>query len=107
MNKFRKGDKVTIVGTIKHNQGDDIDKNVFIEIAGYHSDVWINPELVTLVQPSFEIGDECTWMTNDAGGYGVGGTILAIRDGHAWIDMGGGAYCTRLLSTIQRVDSDD
>jgi hypothetical protein len=97
---LRKGDKVSIVGTVKHTP--DEGERVFIELPDYHSDIWINQESVKLVQADFEVGDKCRWdgLIADCA------TVLAISDGHAWIDMGGGSYCTRLLTAIERVDDD-
>jgi hypothetical protein len=97
---LRKGDRVSIVGTVKHTP--DPSERVFIELPDYHHDIWINQDAVKLVQADFEVGDKCTWD-----GFGdTPATVLAISDGHAWIDMGGGAYCTRLLTAIERVDDD-
>jgi hypothetical protein len=103
---FRRGDKVSIVGTVKHNfttDQADPDKRVFVDVDGTHETIWIKPDCVTLKQSHFEVDDRCTWegWTDDPG------TILAISEGHAWIDMGGGSYCTRLLTTIERVDDDE
>jgi len=100
---YRKGDKVSVLGIVKHNQNED--KNIFVDVIGSHETLWLEPKDMTLVAPMFEVGDECQW-----GGTGESlgiGTVLAISDGHAWIDRGGGDYCTRMLTTIERVDSDD
>lgn len=99
---YRKGDTVSIVGTVKHNQ-DDGNERVFIELPDYHTDIWIKPEFVTLVQANFEVGDKCRWV----GLMADCATILAISESHAWIYCGGGDYCTRMLTTIEKVDSDD
>ena len=107
--KYRKGDKVSIVGTVKHTPDDG--ERVFIELPDYHSDIWINQESVKLVQANFEVGDKCRWDGLDKcrwdGLIADCATVLAISDGHAWIDMGGGNYCTRMLTTIERVDDDE
>jgi hypothetical protein len=101
---LRKGDKVSIVGTVKHTPDDG--EHVFIELPDYHSDIWINQESVKLMQADFEVGDKCRWIDRD-GLIADCATVLAISDGHAWIDMGGGNYCTRMLTTIERVDDDE
>ena len=95
---FRKGDHVSIVGIVKHNV--EAGEKIFVELPGYHSDIWVSPDVLTLVQAHFDVGDKCQWAD-------ITGIILAISDGHAWIDRGGGDYCTRLLMTIERVDSDE
>ena len=95
---LRKGDKVSITGIIKH--APEGKEKVFVQLPDYHNDVWVSQDALTLVQADFEVGDKCTWD-----GFGdVPALVLAISDGHAWIDMGGGAYCTRLLTAIQRID---
>jgi hypothetical protein len=95
---LRQGDKVSVVGVVKHTP--DGGEKVFIRLPEYHSDIWIDQGFVTLVEPAFKIGDKCRWesLIPDCA------TILAVSNGHAWIDMGGGNYCTRLLTTIGRVD---
>lgn len=106
--KYRKGDKVSVLGIVKHNQNED--KNIFVDVIGTHDTLWLKPEDMTLVAPMFEVGDKCQWASDPAIGVAEDdpiGTILAISDGHAWIDRGGGDYCTRMLTTIERVDIDD
>jgi hypothetical protein len=104
---YRKGDKVSIVGTVKYTS--DGKEKIFIELPDYHTDIWVRPDVVTLVQADFEVGDKCTWPNLDEpiGENKHTGTVLAVSDGHAWIDRGSGDYCTRILTTIERVDSDD
>lgn len=97
---YRKGDRVSIQGIVKHNQGDD--KRIFIDVVGSYETLWMEPGHLTLVTPLFEIGDKCKW-----GDHGRG-DILSIANDHAWIiTAGGGDYCTRLLTSIERVDSDE
>ena len=99
MTKFKKGDVVSLQGTIKHDQGDE-EKNIFVDVIGAHDTLWMKPQDMTLVQPFFEVGDAVCW--GDQGS----GIVHAINDGHAWIGMASGDYCTRLLSTIQRVPTE-
>ena len=103
---FRKGDKVSIAGIIKHDEGDN--GRVFVRIEDHHEDLWLKTETLKLIQPHFAVDDKCSFnFTNREGTDVIGvGHILAISDGHAWIDMGGGEYCTRTLTSIERVDED-
>jgi hypothetical protein len=97
---YRKGDKVSIFGIIKHRQSSE-DTQVAIEVIGYYQTIWLELEHLTLVTPLFEVGDKCTW-----GDHGRG-DILSIANDHAWIITAGGDYCTRLLTSIERVDADE
>ncbi len=103
---FRKGDTVSLQGVIKHNYDEtDSDKRVFVDVIGSHDTLWMKPEDITLVGQLFEVGDSARWLVS--GGQEVSyqyGTVLAINDDHAWIDLGNGDYCTRLLTTIERVE---
>ncbi len=105
---FRKGDTVSLQGIVKHNfDASDADKRVFVDVIGSHETLWLKPDDITLVGQLFEVGDSARWLVSgdaDTFQYGV---ILAINDGHAWIDMGGGDYCTRLLTAIERVEVSD
>ena len=95
---YRKGDIVNVQGIVKHNfEHIDGDKRVFVDIIGSYETIWIKPEDVTLVQPMFETGEQVRWDEHGTG------TIIAINDGHAWIGMDSGDYCTRMLSAIERM----
>lgn len=103
--RFRKGDIVSVRGTVEYDCDTD-DELLFIKVPGFYQSVALSPDYwngagLTLVQPRFDVGDEVFWQ-DGVGNIAGRGTILAISDGHAWIDMGCGAYCTRMLSTIER-----
>jgi hypothetical protein len=94
--QLRKGDKVSVTGTVTFYQnGDD---SIFVKIDGSHEDLWIAPSVVNLVQQMFEVGDRVCW-----GAPAMNGEIIAICDEHAWIDLGGGDYCTRHFDSITRL----
>jgi hypothetical protein len=100
--KYRKGDTVSIKGVVEYNQRED--KDVFVRVHGHTH--MISSEELTMVSPLFEVGDSVMWPApnqprSDVFQYG---TILAIADDHAWISIGAGDYCTRLLFSIQRVE---
>lgn len=92
--QYRKGDIVTMRGTVKHDS-DGTKERLFIDVIGGHETLWLAPKDITLIQPHFEVGDGVLWEN------GLG-EILAISGDHAWIEYGNGNYCTRMLSTIQR-----
>jgi len=95
---YRKGDIVSVLGIVRHDEGDD--DGVFVDITDRHDTLWVSPKGLTLVAAKFEVGDKCQFMD-------FSGIVLAISDGHAWIDMGGGNYCTRQLTSIERIESDE
>ena len=97
---YRKGDVVSVQGVVEYDQTDN-DKMVFIKIPGAVHSVAMTPQEctkanLTMVQPMFEVGESVRWE-----GHGIG-IIHAIKDGHAWIGMASGDYCTRLLTSINR-----
>lgn len=105
--KFRKGDIVSVRGIVKYDERDD-SPGIFVDIPGIHSVALFNPRdaqegCLTLVQAYFEVGDSVTFTSN---GSSLNGTIIGISDEHAWIDLGGGDYCTRLLSSIERIETE-
>lgn len=109
---FRKGDTVSLLGLVKHNfepDRDDADKRVFVDLIGSHETVWIRPVNLKLVRQVFEVGDHVRWLQNAGEGLFLSGEILAISGEHAWIGMSDGNYCTRMLTSMERVDisSDD
>ena len=98
--KYRKGDKVSVTGTVTHDQRED--KEVFVRLDGYYTDIMLPAANFTLVQPRFDVGD--TVVLAEGPCQGQRGEILAMQNDHAWIDLGGGDYCTRMLSSIKRVE---
>ena len=107
--KFRKGDIVSLRGTVKHNfdpcDGEK-DTRVFVDIVGSHETIWIKPEDLKLIQQVMEVGDSVRWPHHVHADKFLYGVILAISDGHAWIDYGIGEYCTRTTTSIERVEAD-
>lgn len=111
--KFRKGDVVSICGTVEYDRGmtgDDTDM-LFIKINGNYTSLGLTPNhfegaKLTLVLPRFDVGDSVRFKigTDEKYFYGI---ILAISDGHAWIDYQSGDYCTRLLTSIEIVPVED
>lgn len=110
--KFRKGDVVSICGTVEydHGTGDDTDM-LFIKIKGHYTSLGLTPDhfdetKLTLVLPRFDVGDSVCFKIGADENY-VYGVILAISDGHAWIDYQSGDFCTRTLTSIERVPIED
>jgi hypothetical protein len=104
--KFRKGDIVSIQGTVRFDK-DPEDDHVSIELAGaIGSPVWVKPETVTVVQQRIEVGDSVVLIGVFCGdGSEYHGQILAIFEDHAWVAYGSGEFCTRMLSTLKRAES--
>lgn len=96
--KYRKGDEVTVRAVVKYDQDDDT--HVHLEINGHYQSVMLDKKLITMATPVFEVGDDVSW---DAPPDHIGGgVILAISNDHAWIELGGGDYCTRMLTSLTR-----
>jgi len=96
MTELRKGDKVSVTGTVKYTP--DKGERVFVTIEGAHTELWAAQSAVKLVQSAFEVGDRVGW-----GQPMLTGEIIAINNEHAWIDYGGGNYCTRTFGSIERL----
>lgn len=94
---FRKGDIVTIKGTVKYDTL--AGETVTITPEGHYSDVHVPASTVTLLQPKFEVGDAVIWGT-------FSGDIVAIYEECAWIKAGAnGALCTVALVQLTRLPS--
>lgn len=79
MTEFRKGDVVTVQGTVEYHYGLDVE----VKIEGNDSKaVSLRPEQLTLVRRDFNVGDRVI-----GGGiyYSVLGAIVAIDNNAAWI----------------------
>ncbi len=96
--ELRKGDKVSVTGTVKYTPTKG--ERVFVKIEGSHEELWCSPDAVKLVQAKFDIGDRVGF---DYGPSTMDGEILAVSGEHAWIDLGTGEYCTRHFGSITRL----
>lgn len=100
MSKFRKGDVVTIEGTI--DSGFEHEGKIKIRVEPY-SDVYANVADIKMVRPVINVGDSVTYP---ADGYKAG-TVLAIIDGWCWAMLSTGYGSERVswpISCINRVD---
>ncbi|ESZ60686.1 hypothetical protein NL532_24305 [Mesorhizobium sp. C120A] len=101
MTTFRKGDVVTIVGTI--DSGYQTDGKIKVRIEPY-SDVYANVADLKMVRPIIEVGDMVTYP---AEGYRAG-KILAILNGWCWVNvengLGGSELFSWPLSCLNRAD---
>lgn len=104
--KFRKGDVVTVRAVVRHNCEDD-ENSVAVDINGAYDAVWPLVQDVTMIQQQIVIGDRVKFTIPVPGEepQGLDGLVLAISNDHAWIDIGGGDYCTRTLTSVERVES--
>lgn len=104
--KFREGDTVTLSAVVRYNFDPAEDEHVALDVPGsISSNLWAKPEAVIIARQVIVIGDRVKFIV-PAGPSGsekwISGLVLAISNDHAWIDLGGGEYATRLLSSIQR-----
>ena len=105
--KFRKGDIVSVQGTVTY-VGDGDDDLVHVEIPGsIRSDSYIKADALTVVRQNIIAGDQVEGNFVDAAGemQTCTGTAIAISNDHVWIDMGGGDYCTKHISYVKRAES--
>lgn len=97
--QFRKGDVVSVRGTVKYDIDEGEDR-LFVRVDGGTEDLWVKAASVTMVRQSFEVDDWVMWgegfLTGECG------QIVGISGEHAWIDMGSGNYATRHFGAIQR-----
>lgn len=101
--QFRKGDIVSVQGTVKYpSDGDD---RIFIEVDGNAVDLWLKPGMLTLVRAKFDVGDRVCWTAPHPAvpGKVIIGEIIGISGDHAWIDLEDGNYCTRHFGAIDRI----
>jgi preprotein translocase subunit YajC len=96
---FRRGDNVSVTGVVTQNHYQD--EKVQIQLESHHSRIRVEAAVVTMVQPRFDLGDAVEFTDDDGG---LHGTIIAIQNGHAWVDLGDEKYRTFPLSSIVRVE---
>jgi hypothetical protein len=102
MPAFRKGDVVTIEATIASTPFtmDDGKAKVKIEFPPFH-DAYVDPADLTLVRPSFEIGDWVAWIIACED---YAGRVLSIANDHLWVDLGEGCFATVWAGKATRAD---
>jgi|SRR6185369_13872461 len=100
MTAFRKGDVVTIQGTI--DSGFVHEGKIKVRIEPY-SDVYANVADIKMVRPVIEVGDSVTYP---ADGY-KSGEVLAIIDGWCWVMLSTGYGSERVswpMSCVNRAE---
>lgn len=101
---FRKDDIVSLLGTVKFDQGAN-EQLVHVDIIGdLTSRPIVEAAALTIVGPSFRVGDTVTWQ--DVGYHPVG-TVLAIAGDRLWVrDNGDGDLSTIAVTNCRRADPD-
>ena len=100
MHKFREGDRVSIEAVIASDFVHDGKTKVRIE--PYH-EIYVKVADLTMVKPTFAVGDRVTWSTH-CGADSAVGDVLSIAQDHLWVDLGAGNYATVWTGKAMRVD---
>lgn len=106
MTKFRKGDKVTITGTVRHDF-DSADGNyIHVDLNGTlgPSTHIFYPALVAMKRAHFEPGDMVRWSDSKNDDICIG-EVLAISDDYLWISAKSGLFWTMHVDMVERVES--
>lgn len=99
--KFRKGDIVSIQGTVQFNQEPE-DDHIKVEIPdAIGNPVWVKPEAATVVRQKIDVGD---MIWTDSLGKELPGKVISIHAGSAWIDVDGVMY-TYFIGSLKRAES--
>lgn len=99
MERFRKGDRVSIETTVRHDQRED--DWVFLDIGSGAS---VDASLVTMIAPHFDVGDFVA--ASDGNGEGAFGHVKAVSDKMVWLKHPSGDYATYEASKVRRLDPD-
>lgn len=101
MGTFRKGDKVSVQGTVAYDHDGTLG-HLFIDLPD-SAQVLAKPEYVTLVAQAIEPGDlvEVKLSTRMAVG-----TVIAVyaERGMAWLDLGDEGTAQQPLASLKRVE---
>ncbi|TPW26849.1 hypothetical protein [Pararhizobium mangrovi] len=83
MSKYRKGDRVTLTGTVEYV----LDEKVRVQLTDSFSDVFVSADAVSMERANFHVGDE----VDVAGHYWE---VLAVANDHLWCVDTAGDYAT-------------
>ncbi|TJU72270.1 MAG: hypothetical protein E5Y15_34110 [Mesorhizobium sp.] len=97
MERFRKGDRVSIETTVRYDQPEG--DWVFLDIGAGAS---VNASLVTMVAPCFDVDDFVA--AGDGHGNEAGGHVQAVSDKMVWVKHASGDYATYDASMVRRLD---
>ncbi|MCF6120844.1 hypothetical protein L2449_28885 [Mesorhizobium muleiense] len=92
MERFRKGDRVSIETTVRYDQHEN--GWVFLEIGSGAS---VDASLVTMVAPRFDVGE----LVAAGDGHGH---VKAVSDKMVWVKHPSGDYATYKASMVRRLD---
>lgn len=89
--KYRKGDIVTVKATIQANFDGS---QVFLRPYGHYTDIFVDPEVVTMVQPYFAPGERVQKKERNVGAHHIRGTVVAISEDSVWVKFDHGKHGT-------------
>lgn len=106
--QFRKGDIVTIEATIESKlfHMDDGKAQVKIKFPPYH-DAYVDPALLTMLRPAFEVGDTVEFVAAGRFGKLILGEVKAIDGESLWVKRHGGGLDTWEMNRVHRADPRD
>lgn len=97
MERFRKGDRVSIEATVRYDQPEG--DWVFLDIGSGAS---VNASLITMIAPHFDVGDFVA--ASYGNGEGAFGHVQAVSDKMVWVKHASGDYATYDASMVRRLD---
>lgn len=101
MGKFRKGDVCTIEVVVDSNLFGDGDMRV--RQRDTYTDIYVKQSALTMVRPTFEVGDRVAWQE---GSVSWAGRVLSIANDHLWVDDGDGNFATVWVAKATRVEAE-
>jgi len=96
--KFRKGDVVSIKGTVKF-QTDGNDANVYLDVDGYYTSISVPAANATLIYPFVAVGEI---VHNRA--KGIKGEVIAANDGALWVREPNGVLSTWRAMDVEIIE---
>lgn len=83
---YRKGDVVSVIGTIRHDYRPGEDNSVFIDVDGHYGALLVSPEQVMLLAPRIDVGEHVRWTNGNEG------RVLASDSDKLWVKLDDGSY---------------
>lgn len=86
MRSYRKGDRVSLLGIVRHDQRDE--GTVYVDVDGHYAAVSVKAADVTLVYPHIEVGERVRWSNRETG------EVIGVDDGNLWVKTDNGSRYT-------------
>ncbi|RWX72532.1 hypothetical protein [Mesorhizobium sp. M2A.F.Ca.ET.039.01.1.1] len=99
--RYKTGDIVSVKATVRYPSKGGVGSVVSVEIEGHYGSVNVDPEVVTMLRPNFEIGEVVEYTPDETHTFGA--SILGMAGDEVWIEISRAEEPRRVVAPLSKV----